>query len=98
MITRTILPVMSQPLPDGDRKNGLGDTNFSAFFSPKNSGKLTWGVEPVVLIPTSTDDSLGAGNWGGGMSAVFLGMPGNWVIGSLFSNVWAQDINLFTWQ
>jgi hypothetical protein len=98
VITRTILPVISQPLPDGDRKNGLGDTSFSAFFSPKDSGKLTWGVGPVMLIPTSTDDSLGAGNWGGGLSAVFLSMPGNWVVGSLFSNVWAQDVNLFTWQ
>ena len=98
VITRTILPVMSQPLADGDRQNGLGDTSFTAFFSPKDSAKLTWGVGPVVLIPTSTDDSLGAGNWGGGLSAVFLGMPGNWVVGSLFSNVWAQDVNLFTWQ
>jgi hypothetical protein len=31
-------------------------------------------------------------------------MPGKWVIGSLFSNVWSfagsgdQDVNLFTWQ
>ena len=98
VITRTILPVMSQPLPDGDRQNGLGDTSFTAFFSPKHSSKLTWGVGPVALIPTSTDDSLGAGNWGGGLSAVFLGMPGNWVVGSLFSNVWAQDVNMFTWQ
>ena len=98
VITRTILPVMSQPLADGDRQNGLGDTSFTAFFSPKDSAKLTWGVGPVVLIPTSTDDSLGAGNWGGGLSAVFLGMPGHRVVGSLFSNVWARDVNLFTWQ
>jgi hypothetical protein len=31
-------------------------------------------------------------------------MPGNWVIGSLFSNLWSTggwrdtDVNLFTWQ
>jgi hypothetical protein len=98
VITRTILPVTSQPLADGYRQNGLGDTTFTAFFSPQDSGKLTWGVGPVVLLPTSTDDALGAGEWGGGLSAVFLGMPGNWVIGSLFSNVWAQDVNQFTWQ
>ena len=98
VITRTILPVTSQPLADGDRQNGLGDTTFTAFFSPRDPGKLTWGVGPVVLLPTSTDDALGAGEWGGGLSAVFLGMPGNWVLGSLFSNVWAQDVNLFTWQ
>ncbi len=90
--------MISQPTVDGDRQNGLGDTSFSAFFSPKDSGDLTWGVGPVVLIPTSTDDSLGAGEWGAGLSAVVLGMPGNWVVGSLFSNVWAPDVNLFTWQ
>ena len=105
LITRTIIPVLSQPLPDGGRKNGLGDTTLTAFFSPRRPGSLTWGVGPVILIPTSTDDALGAGKWGGGLSAVLLTMPGNWVIGSLFSNVWAntddegeEDINLFTWQ
>ena len=110
VITRTILPVTYVssgksvgdtiiPSPtDDDHIFGLGDSTFTAFFSPKNSEKLTWGVGPVLLIPTSTDDALGKGEWGGGLSAVFLGMPGNWVVGSLFSNVWASDVNLFTWQ
>jgi hypothetical protein len=105
LITRTILPVVSQPLPDGDRKNGLGDTSFTAFLSPSAASNLTWGVGPVVLVPTSTDDALGNGEWGGGLSAVVLTMPGNWVVGSLFSNVWApkgdaarNKVNLFTWQ
>ena len=59
---------------------------------------------PVALIPTASDDRLGADKWGFGPSAVFLAMPGNWVIGSLFSNVWStggsgkEDVNLFTWQ
>jgi len=106
LITRTILPVISQPglLPGQDRTNGLGDTTFAAFFSPKNSAKLIWGVGPVILIPTATDDALGSDKWGAGASAVFLAMPGKWVVGSLFSNVWSfagsgsQDVNLFTWQ
>ena len=105
LITRTIIPVTSQPLPDGSRKNGLGDTTLTAYFSPRNESSLIWGAGPVVLIPTSTDDSLGLGEWGGGLSAVALTMPGDWVIGSLISNVWAdsgddtkKDINLFTWQ
>ena len=33
---------------------------------------------------------------------VFLTMPGIWVVGSLFSNVWdingSVDVNFFTWQ
>ena len=105
LITRTILPVISQPLADGGRKNGIGDTLFTAFFSPKDSGKITWGLGPAVLIPTSSDDALGAADWGAGLSAVFLGMPGNWVVGSLFSNVWSEkednqdrSTNVFTWQ
>jgi hypothetical protein len=107
LITRTILPVVSQPdiLTGGEgRINGLGDTTFTGFFSPKDSGKLTWGVGPVLLFPTATDDALGSDKWGAGVSAVFLSMPGNWVVGSLFSNVWSfagsgdQDVNIFTWQ
>jgi len=113
-ITRTILPVISQPLADGDRKNGLGDTTFTGFFSPKASGDLTWGAGPVVLLPTNTDDALGSGQWGLGASLVVLTTPGKWVVGSLFSNLWSvtdktvfddllgdevqQDINFFTWQ
>jgi hypothetical protein len=45
LITRTIFPVISQPdvLTGGEgRINGLSDTTFTAFLSPKNSGKLTW--------------------------------------------------------
>jgi hypothetical protein len=58
----------------------------------------------VFLLPTATDDKLGADKWGVGASVVLLTMPGNWVIGSLISNVWSvggsgqQDINLLTWQ
>lgn len=73
---------------DQDRIFGLDDTTFTAFLSPKRSGKLTWGVGPVVLVPTATDDALGADDWGLGASVVFLAMPGNWVAGSLFSSIW----------
>jgi hypothetical protein len=106
LITRTIAPIVSQPsLRSGqDRETGLGDITFTAFLSPGKPGKVIWGVGPVLLMPTATDDRLGADKWGLGPSAVFLAMPGNWVIGSLFSNVWStggsgnEDINLFTWQ
>jgi hypothetical protein len=106
LITRTIVPVVSQPetAPGTDRDNGIGDTTFTAFLSPRNSGKLIWGVGPVLLIPTNTDDRLGPDKWGAGPSVVALTMPGNWVVGSLFSNVWSfagsgdDDVNLFTWQ
>jgi len=88
IITRAIVPVVSQPslFPgDSGRENGLGDSTFSAFFSPKDRdrwlGNWLWGAGPVLLIPTSTDDRLGPGEWGAGPSMVFLSMPGRWVIG-----------------
>jgi hypothetical protein len=104
VITRAIVPIVSQPeLVDGqDRETGLGDTTFTVFLSPKDSGKWIWGAGPVALIPTNTDDRLGADEWGAGASAVVLTIQGPWVVGSLVSNVWDidgdNDINFFTWQ
>ena len=104
LITRTILPIISQPAftLNQNRKDGVGDTLFTAFFSPKDSGSLIWGAGPAILIPTSTDDRLGAGEWGAGPGVVFLTIQGPWVVGSLFSNVWSftgdSDVNILTWQ
>ena len=105
-ITRTIMPVTSQPdfLTGGEgRINGLGDTTFSSFLSPMNS-KVTWGVGPIFLLPTATDDALGADKWGTGITGILLAQPGNWVYGGIVSNVWSiggsgdKDINLFSFQ
>lgn len=107
LITRTIFPIVTKPgglTADGESVTGLGDTTFTAFLSPSAPGKLTWGVGPVFLLPTASDDELGADKWGAGASVVLLTMPGNWVIGSLFSNIWSiggsgdQDLNVFNWQ
>jgi len=105
-ITRTIMPITSQPdfLTGGEgRINGLGDTTFSSFLSPMNS-KVTWGVGPIFLLPTATDDALGADKWGAGITGILLAQPGNWVYGGIVSNVWSiggpgeKDINLFSLQ
>jgi hypothetical protein len=89
LITRTILPVISQPAPGRDRTTGLGDLNFTGFISPKMPGKVIWGVGPAIIFPTATDDVLGTGKWSAGPSVVVLTMPGQWVIGALVSNVWS---------
>ena len=106
-ITRTIIPVISQPSiftpADVGRTNGVGDTLFTGFFSPNDSGDITWGVGPALLIPTASRDDLGQDTWAGGVGAVALMMPGKWVIGGLVNNIWSfgggnADINLFTLQ
>lgn len=107
LISRTIIPVMTQPgvlTPEGEgRVAGLGDATLNLFLSPMNSD-VTWGVGPSFLIPTATDEALGSDKWGAGISAILLDTPGRWVYGGIASNVWStggsgeQDINLFTLQ
>ena len=104
-ITRTIVPVISQPAPGNERTNGLGDLNFTGFFSPKQPGKIIWGVGPTLVFPTATDDVTGSDKWSAGPAVVVLTMPGQWVIGALLSNVWSfagdderADVNNFLMQ
>jgi len=93
LITRTILPLISQPSfgQGQSRENGLGDIQFSAFFSPKQatSSGWIWGAGPIVQLDTASDDRLGQGAWGLGATAVALKISGPWVVGGLLNNVWS---------
>jgi hypothetical protein len=92
IITRTILPVISQPSlgPGDSRTNGIGDLQFSAFLSPANPGEWIWGAGPVIQAPTHSDD-LGNDHWGLGPSFVVLHLAKGdpWVYGVLVNNVWS---------
>jgi hypothetical protein len=91
LITRTVIPIINQPqlMPGMGSHAGLGDIQFTSFLSPSKSGKITWGVGPVLQFPSATDDSLGSGKWSAGPSAVVLAMDGPWVVGALAQNVWS---------
>lgn len=91
MISRTIVPVISQPLPIGDASpiGGIANIQESLFFSPSKPSKVIWGVGPVLQIPTATNHILGSSKWSGGPGFVILTMPGKWVIGALAQNVWS---------
>ncbi len=93
LITRTIVPVIYQDdIPPGAGSQfGLGDITLSLFFSPRKPapGGVIWGVGPVLLLPTATDDLLGAEKWGAGPTAVVLTMRGPWTIGALGNHIWS---------
>lgn len=89
LINRLIMPVMWQPIGRDDTEFGLGDFQYTAFFSPAKAGKVIWGVGPAFLFPTATDDALGTGKWSAGPSAVVLTMPGRWVLGALANQLWS---------
>jgi hypothetical protein len=61
LIARWIMPFVDQPaLAAGlESSYGLSDVVFSTFFSPRNSGGLTWGVGPVLGLPMSNDPPIG---------------------------------------
>ncbi len=93
LITRTILPFISQPAfgQGQNRETGLGDIQFSAFFSPTQptaSGWI-WGAGPILQFNTASDDRLGQGAWGLGPAVVALKIAGPWVYGGLLNNVWS---------
>jgi len=94
MISRTIIPLLSQPSPlFNSNTNGVGDITQSLFLSPTHPGKLIWGVGPVFTIPSANDPILGTGKFLLGPTAVFLVTPGHWVMGVLLNNQWSVGGN-----
>ena len=91
VISRSILPVViQQDVPtDGAGESGIGDIVQSFFFSPKTptSGGLIWGVGPVFLVPTGTDQALSTEKWGFGPTALALKQAGPWTFGGLINHI-----------
>jgi len=93
LISRTILPVVHQGdiFPGAGSQTGISDIVQSLFFSPKaptRSGWV-WGVGPVFLLPTGTDDLLTTDKWGAGPTGVALKQIGPWTIGALANHIWS---------
>jgi len=93
VISRTILPIVYQDdlAPGSGSQFGLGDTVQSLFFSPKapTSGGWIWGAGPALLLPTGTDDLLGADQWAVGPTAVVLKQERGWTYGALANHLWS---------
>ncbi len=93
LISRTIVPVISQDdvvLGEGSQF-GVGDIVQSFFFSPKKPTKSgwIWGAGPVFVLPTASDDLLGADKWAGGITGVVFKQKGPWSYGVLVNHVWS---------
>lgn len=114
LISRAIIPALvsvdgliggTPDIPSGapgvDRKTGLGDINYSLFFSPTAS-KPIWGIGPSLSMPTATEDQLGSGKWSGGATGVLLLQPKWGTYGALVRQIWSfagdsdrADVNQF---
>ncbi|MFC3879746.1 hypothetical protein ACFOSV_06145 [Algoriphagus namhaensis] len=91
LITRVVLPIVTQYniTAPGEKQAGLGDAVMSAFFSPANSEKLTWGVGPALLLPVGTNDFLTTKKFGMGPTAVALKQMNGWTVGGLINQIWS---------
>lgn len=110
LLLRWITPIIYQPIPNAPGtpetgEYGLGDMLPTFFISPKNPGKLIWGVGPVFQLPTATNTYLGQAKLGLGPSVVLLTQPGHWTLGILANNIWSvagsgsrPDVNQFLFQ
>jgi hypothetical protein len=107
MISRTIIPLTSQSdvTGVGESEFGLGDIAESIFFSPKEvKNGIVWGIGPVFLLPTATNNVLGADKLGIGPNALVLKLSGQWTYGALVNHVWSvagsgtNDINATFFQ
>ncbi len=93
VITRTILPLVWSPsfqpvatVPPF----GLSPTTFSAFLSSTHAiDGWTWGVGPIVELPTATNKTLGSNVWGMGPAVVAVRMAHPWVYGLLVNTVFS---------
>lgn len=93
LISRTILPVISQSdiAPGLGSQSGIGDTVQSLFFSPvePSASGWIWGVGPVLLLPTGSDELLTADKWGAGPTGVALKQSGQVTLGALANHIWS---------
>ena len=104
IINRIIIPILSVPgltggldvLPQGgpegndiSRTTGLGDINYSVYFTPAKIGFLKWGVGPTINFPTAADNRLGSGKWSVGPTAIILIQPGRWTLDLIIRQLWS---------
>ena len=112
LVNRAIIPLAhvdgaiqgpNNPSPQsGGSASGLGDINYSLYFSPVDYGKVIWGVGPSLNMNTASDDELGSGKWSAGPTAVALAQPEWGTMGVLGRQLWSfagdsdrEDVNQF---
>jgi len=91
LIIRLIAPLVSQPpLADGgSAAGGISDITTSFFFAPTKLTKFILGAGPVIVLPSTSEPTLGSGKWSAGPTIVALKQAGPWTYGALWNQVWS---------
>ena len=95
ILSRTIVPYVFEDdvLAERSSKSGLGDITQSFFLSPKKTSEeaWSWGVGPIVSLPTATEDEFGVDHFAAGPTAVAVKETGPWTFGGLVSYAHSID-------
>ena len=100
LVNRALIPIINAPggvsglsaIPNptpGKRGTGLGDINYSLYFSPVKYDKVIWGAGPSINMPTAKEDQLGSGKWSAGITGVALTVPKWGSVGILGRQLWS---------
>lgn len=71
-VTRASLPLATRPSTSGESVSGLGDFNMFVAYLLVATPSTSFGVGPLLVAPTATDDALGQGKWQAGAAAVIF--------------------------
>jgi hypothetical protein len=95
-------PDIPSGAPSKDRETGLGDINYSIYFSPADAKRLIWGIGPSINLSTANKDQLGSGKWSAGGAGIVLMQPKWGTYGGLIRQLWSfagddkrADVNQF---
>jgi hypothetical protein len=90
-LLRATLPVLTVPASLTSYASGTGDLVIQdAFKFSGERAKTEWGVGPLIVMPTATDDLLGAGKWQAGASFIIIRLlEGGSIVGGLLT--WQTD-------
>lgn len=72
-LMRASLPVSTVPTGPQTSESGLGDANvFAAYLFESDDPSLSFGLGPIVGLPTASEDELGTDQWSAGAAAVLF--------------------------
>jgi hypothetical protein len=72
MILRGTLPLSTVPSGAGDAVSGMGDFHVRHVPPTSSESKTRFGVGPLVVVPTATDNQLGTGKQQAGGAVVVV--------------------------
>lgn len=76
VLIRASLPLMTTPFGANNAyESGLGDFNIFGAYLITQKPEMTFGIGPLVAMPTATEDALGAGKWQAGAAMIAFAVP-----------------------